>query len=118
MILYKQFTFDAAHFLPNLEANHPCRQLHGHTYHLTIYVKGVVQKNLGWVVDFKELKQIVKPIIEQLDHRLLNEIEGLSNPTSENIAIWLWEKIKPGLPQLSRIELKETPSSGVIYEGE
>ena len=118
MILYKHFTFDAAHFLPNLPDGHPCKQLHGHTYHLTVFVEGKLLKNEGWVLDFKDLKSAVDPVIKRLDHRFLNELEGLANPTSEMLAMWIWEQVKPHLPQLKKVELKETPGSGVIYEGE
>ncbi|MBC7913131.1 MAG: 6-carboxytetrahydropterin synthase QueD [Pyrinomonadaceae bacterium] len=117
MILYKQFTFDSAHFLPNLPEGHPCKSLHGHTYHLTVYVEGDVLTEQGWVIDFKDLKKAVQPVIGLVDHKLLNDIEGLQNPTSELLAIWFWDNLKPDLPQLKKIELKETPTSGVIYEG-
>lgn len=118
MILYKQFTFDAAHFLSKVPDNHKCKQLHGHTYHLTVFVEGEVKEEEGWVIDFYDLKSAVDPVLNQLDHQLLNDVEGLSNPTSELLAIWIWQKIKPGIPQLKKIELKETPTSGVIYTGE
>jgi 6-pyruvoyltetrahydropterin/6-carboxytetrahydropterin synthase len=117
MLLYKQFTFDSAHFLPNLPDGHRCKNLHGHTYHLTIYVEGEVSQQEGWVLDFKEIKNAVLPVLNAIDHKLLNNIEGLENPTSERLAIWLWNKIKPQLNLLKRIELKETPTSGVVYEG-
>ncbi|MGV3509421.1 MAG: 6-carboxytetrahydropterin synthase QueD [Sphingobacteriaceae bacterium] len=118
MILYKDFSFDSAHFLPNVPEGHKCKQLHGHTYHLRVFVEGPVKDNEGWVLDFTDLKTIVNPVIRVVDHKLLNDVEGLENPTSERIAIWLWNQIKPSLPQLSKIELKETPTSGVIYEGD
>lgn len=118
MTIYKQFTFDAAHFLPNVPLGHRCRQVHGHTYHLTVYVSGKVRPEEGWVIDFKDLKAVVKPLVDQLDHQMLNEIEGLKNPTAENVARWFWQGIRQEIPGLSRIELKETPTSGVIYEGE
>jgi 6-pyruvoyltetrahydropterin/6-carboxytetrahydropterin synthase len=117
MIVYKHFTFDSAHFLPNLPENHPCKQLHGHTYHLTVFIEGEVDKDLGWVMDFRVLKQVVGSVLERVDHQLLNTIPGLENPTSETIVRWLWNEAKPKLPLLKRIELKETPSSGVVYEG-
>ncbi|PWK80137.1 6-pyruvoyltetrahydropterin/6-carboxytetrahydropterin synthase [Mucilaginibacter oryzae] len=117
MTIYKQFTFDAAHFLPNVPEGHRCRRVHGHTYHLTVYVSGAVSAEEGWVIDFKDLKAVVKPLVDQLDHAMLNEIAGLQNPTAENVARWLWRGIQPEIPGLSRIELKETPTSGVIYEG-
>lgn len=118
MILYKHFTFDSAHFLPNLPEGHPCKQLHGHTYNLIVSIEAKVLKKEGWILDFKDLKSVVEPIIKQLDHKLLNEIKGLENPTSELLAIWIWDNIKPILPELKHIELKETPASGVIYAGE
>jgi 6-pyruvoyltetrahydropterin/6-carboxytetrahydropterin synthase len=117
MIIYKQFSFDSAHFLPNVPEGHKCRDMHGHTYHLTIYVEGELLKKEGWVMDFTDLKIAVKPVIEMVDHALLNNIPGLENPTAEILSAWLWEKIKPLLPFLKRIELKETPTSGVIFEG-
>lgn len=117
MIIYKQFSFDSAHFLPQVPEGHKCKRLHGHTYHLTVFVAGEVLEKQGWVMDYGDLKAVAGPVVDLLDHSLLNEIEGLENPTAEVLSIWIWNKIKPLLPQLSRIELKETPSSGVIYEG-
>jgi len=118
MILYKQFTFDSAHFLPNVPEGHGCKELHGHTYHLTVFVEDKVLKEEGWVIDFKDLKKAVEPVLQLVDHKFLNNVDGLHNPTSELFAIWLWNKIKPSLPALRKIELKETPTSGVIYEGD
>jgi 6-pyruvoyltetrahydropterin/6-carboxytetrahydropterin synthase len=117
MTLYKEFSFDAAHFLPNVPEGHKCKEIHGHTYSLKIFVAGKIQSDLGWVLDYGDLKEAVEPVVKQLDHTLLNQIPGLENPTSELLAIWIWDKIKPVLPLLSKIELKETPTSGVIYEG-
>ncbi|WP_214070130.1 6-carboxytetrahydropterin synthase QueD [Mucilaginibacter sp. dw_454] len=117
MIIYKQFSFDSAHFLPQVPEGHKCKRLHGHTYHLTVFVTGKVREKEGWVMDYGDLKMAAGPVVDLLDHHLLNEIEGLENPTAEVLSVWIWNKIKPLLPQLSRIELKETPSSGVIYEG-
>ena len=118
MIVFKEFTFDAAHFLPNVPETHKCRNMHGHTYRIRIYVEGPLDPHLGWVMDFADLKKAWKRIEPQLDHKVLNDIEGLSNPTAEHIAIWAWEQLKPVLPLLSRIELYETPSSGVMYNGQ
>lgn len=117
MIIYKQFSFDSAHFLPAVPEGHKCGNMHGHTYSLTVFIEGMPEKKSGWIIDYGDLKKVIKPIIDQLDHHLLNEIPGLENPTSENLSIWLWNKIKPLLPNLIKIELKETPSSGVTYEG-
>jgi 6-pyruvoyltetrahydropterin/6-carboxytetrahydropterin synthase len=117
MIIYKEFTFDSAHYLPNVPGTHKCHSMHGHTYKITVFLEGKLVEELGWVEDFSHLKSVVQPIIRIVDHRLLNDIPGLENPTSELLAIWLWNKIRPDLPGLKKIELKETPSSGVIYEG-
>ena len=117
MLIFKSFTFDSAHFLPNVPEAHKCRRMHGHTYRLTVYLEGNLDPNLGWVVDFAELKNVVKPVIDSVDHYVLNDIEGLENPTCEKLAVWLWNRIKPGMPMLAKIELWETPTSGTIYEG-
>ena len=117
MIIYKIFRFDSAHYLPNVPKGHKCGGMHGHTYKLKISIKGETGQQTGWVMDYTLLKSAVKPWIDLLDHQVLNTITGLENPTSENLCIWLWEKIKPALPELFRIELNETPDSGVIYEG-
>jgi len=117
MKVFKRFTFDSAHFLPNVPDGHKCKETHGHTYQLTVYIEGDLEKNLGWVMDFAELQKVLDPIVKSLDHKFLNNIAGLENPTCEIIAKWLWNKIKPEIPQLSRIELSETPFSGVVYEG-
>lgn len=116
MKLYKDFTFEAAHKLPLVPKDHKCFQLHGHSFKVRVYVQGPVNE-MGWVVDFAELKDICRPWIELLDHSFLNEISGLENPTSENIAMWLWDKLIQELPKLSAVEIKETCTSGCIYSG-
>lgn len=118
MQIFKEFSFDAAHFLPHVPDTHKCKRVHGHTYRIRLYVEGPLDPVLGWVMDFADLKMAWKKMEDQLDHRLLNDLEGLENPTAENIAKWAWEKLKPELPLLSKIELYETPSSAVVYEGE
>ena len=118
MIIYKNFTFDSAHFLPNVPEGHKCKNMHGHTYQLTVFIDGKIIEPEGWVIDFAGLKIHIGPIINQLDHHCLNDLPELENPTSENLSVWLWNRIKLLIPGLKRIELKETPTSGVIYEGE
>ena len=117
MIIFKQFTFDSAHSLPNVPDGHKCKGVHGHTYHLKLFVEGELQKDLEWVMDFTDIKDAVVPVIKEIDHKFMNDLPGLGNPTCENIARWLWDKIKPRLAQMTRIELNETPTTGVIYEG-
>jgi 6-pyruvoyltetrahydropterin/6-carboxytetrahydropterin synthase len=116
MKLFKEFTFEAAHKLPMVPKDHKCFNLHGHSFKVKITIEGEVNE-MGWVMDFSSVKKICKPIIDELDHKYLNEIEGLHNPTSENIAIWLWNKIIKELPELSVIEIMETCTSGCRYQG-
>lgn len=117
MVIFKKFTFDSAHFLPNVPEGHKCKNIHGHTYYLTVFVEGSLDPNLGWVMDFGDLKEIIEPILKRVDHHLINEIEGLENPTCEVFTKWIWDKIVGDLPGLKRIELNETPNSGAFYEG-
>jgi 6-pyruvoyltetrahydropterin/6-carboxytetrahydropterin synthase len=118
MEIYKEFAFDSAHFLPNVPDGHKCKNMHGHTYRLRVCIKGEPDPHLGWLMDFKDLKDIVCKVTDQLDHKLINDVPGLENPTAENITIWIWKQIRPLLPLLSRIELYETPTTGVIYAGD
>lgn len=117
MEIYKEFTFDSAHFLPNVPDGHKCKDMHGHTYRATVYLEGTLVPALDWVMDFAEVKKIVEAAVRIIDHKLLNEIAGLENPTCETIAMWLWDNICSELPSLRRIVLAETPTSGVVYEG-
>ena len=118
MEIFKQFSFDSAHYLPHVPDDHKCKRMHGHTYIVRLYVQGELDPKLGWVVDFADIKAVWKPLEKQLDHRVLNDIEGLENPTAEHLAVWIWNKVKPQLPGLSRVEVCENPSSGVIYMGD
>ncbi len=117
MIIFKKFTFDSAHFLPHVADDHKCKNVHGHTYYLTVSVERELDEKLGWVMDFADLKKVLDPIVKRIDHKMLNEITGLENPTCEIFAIWIWNEIIDDLPGLKRIELNETPTSGAIYEG-
>lgn len=117
MIAFREFTFDSAHYLPNVPEGHKCKHMHGHTYRLRVYIEGEPDANLGWIMDFAELKELVNTVLAIVDHKTLNDIPGLYNPTCELLAVWLWDKIKPMVPALSKIELNETPFSGVVYSG-
>jgi queuosine biosynthesis protein QueD len=116
--IFREFTFDSAHRLPNLPPEHKCTRLHGHTYRVVVTVTGPVDPKLGWVMDFGDIKDAWRPIDAELDHHYLNEIDGLENPTSENLAAWIWDRLLPTLPQLSSIEVRETCTSGCIYTGD
>ncbi|CAA0101049.1 6-carboxy-5,6,7,8-tetrahydropterin synthase [Halioglobus japonicus] len=118
MEIYKEFHFEAAHRLPNVPEGHKCSRLHGHSFHVRLVVAGDAPEPEGWVMDFAELKSAFKPLYDQLDHRYLNDIPGLDNPTSENIAVWIWNRLKPDVPLLHEVEIRETCTSGCIYRGE
>jgi 6-pyruvoyltetrahydropterin/6-carboxytetrahydropterin synthase len=118
MEIFKVFTIEAAHRLPFVAEGHKCGRLHGHSFRIEIHLKGAVDPQTGFVQDFADLKQAFKPVEERLDHHYLNKIEGLENPTSENLAIWIWERLKTSLPLLARVAVHETCSCGCVYAGE
>ena len=117
MEIFKEFTFEAAHRLPNLPADHKCSRLHGHSFRAEIHVAGEPVEPQGWVIDFADIKRVFKPFYERLDHHYLNEVEGLENPTSENLARWIWQQLEGSLPGLRRVVVRETCTSGCVYEG-
>ncbi len=118
MELRKSFQFEAAHLLPNLPKSHKCRRLHGHSFRVEIAIEGECDPQLGWVMDYADIKTAFRPLWEKLDHFYLNEIPGLENPTSESLAIWIWRKLKRRLPQLSEVVVAETCSARCVYRGE
>jgi 6-pyruvoyltetrahydropterin/6-carboxytetrahydropterin synthase len=117
MEIFKEFTIEAAHRLPNVPAGHKCGRLHGHSFRIRVYASGEVGERTGWVVDFADIKAAFRPIEELLDHRYLNEIEGLDNPTSETLARWIWERLHMVLPCLSKVCVFETCTTGCEYTG-
>ena len=117
MELYKDFRFEAAHRLPNVPEGHKCARLHGHSFLVRLTVDGEVDVHTGWVMDFDDIKNAFKPLLEQLDHHYLNDIPGLENPTSEVLVKWIWAHLKPQLKELSAVEVRETCTVGCIYRG-
>lgn len=115
--IWKDFSFDSAHHLPRVPQGHKCGRLHGHTFHVRVAVRGIPGEDTGWVLDFADLKAAWKPLEKQLDHRYLNEIDGLENPTSETLAVWIWDRLQPVLPMLWEIQVKETCTAGCSYRG-
>ena len=115
--LRKTFQFEAAHRLPNLPATHKCQRLHGHSFQAEVVVVGEINPQLGWLMDYADITAAFKPLEEQLDHNYLNEIPGLENPTSESIAIWIWERLKPRLPLLTEVIVAETCTARCVYRG-
>ena len=118
MEVFKEFHFEAAHRLPNVPPQHKCARLHGHSFAVRLYVKGAVDDHAGWVIDFADIKQAFAPVLARLDHYYLNDIPGLENPTSENLARWIWRETAQRLPGLSAVEVRETCTSGCIYRGD
>jgi len=115
--LSKTFSFEAAHDLPTFPDGHKCRRLHGHSFKFDVVVEGEVAPEKGYLIDYGDIKVAAAPIIKQLDHYYLNDIEGLANPTSEVLAKWLYGKLKPALPMLSAIVVYETCTSMCEYSG-
>jgi 6-pyruvoyltetrahydropterin/6-carboxytetrahydropterin synthase len=118
MELRKTFQFEAAHLLPHLPKSHKCRRLHGHSFKAEIVVAGDCDSKLGWLMDYAEISEAFKPLWEKLDHNYLNGIPGLENPTSENVAAWIWKRLKPKLPQLTEVVVAETCTARCVYRGE
>jgi 6-pyruvoyltetrahydropterin/6-carboxytetrahydropterin synthase len=114
--VFKEFSFEAAHRLPNVPPGHKCERLHGHSFRVELHVRGPVGKTSGWVVDFSELSAAFAPLYAVLDHNYLNDVEGLANPTSENLARWIWQRLK--ISGLLKVLVRETCTSGCVYEGE
>jgi len=117
MEIFEEFAFEAAHWLPNVPAGHRCAGLHGHSYRIEIRVSGPVDTRLGWVIDFADIKAAFQPLRQQLDHHCLNDVADLANPTSENLACWIWDRLAGTLP-LMAVQVRETASSGCVYRGE
>lgn len=118
MEVFREFTFEAAHRLPNVPEGHKCARLHGHSFTVVLHIEGEIGAETGWVMDFADLKTAFKPVWERLDHHYLNEIPGLENPTSEVLARWIWNEVQPRLPELSKVTVRETCTSGCSYRGE
>ena len=116
-MIFREFTFEAAHRLPRVPEGHKCGRLHGHSWRAEIHVHGPVGEETGWVMDFADIKAAFAPLHDQLDHRDLNEVEGLENPTSENVARWIWDRLSPALPSLFTVIVRETCTSGADYRG-
>ena len=118
MELRKTFQFEAAHLLPHLPKSHKCRRLHGHSFKVELVVQGECDPKLGWVMDYADISAAFQATWRMLDHHYLNEIPGLENPTSENVALWIWRRLKPKLPGLTELVVAETCQSRCVYRGQ
>ena len=117
MKIFKEFRFESAHRLPNVPEGHKCARLHGHSFLVKVEVEGPIGADTGWVMDFSKIGDAFNPILDRLDHYYLNDIPGLENPTSEVLARWIWNELHTQLAELSSIEIRETCTSGCIYNG-
>lgn len=115
--IFRAFTIEAAHRLPKVPVGHKCARLHGHSFRVELHLAGEVAEDTGWLLDFAEVKTAFQPTYDRLDHHFLNDVPGLENPTSENLARWIWEQMKPLLPLLSKVIVHETCTSGCVYVG-
>ena len=115
--LRKSFQFEAAHSLPHVPPSHKCRRLHGHSFKVEIALTGECDPRLGWLMDYAEITHAFRPLLDQLDHRYLNEIPGLENPTLEQIARFIWDRLKPTLPLLTEVVVAETCTAQCVFRG-
>ncbi len=115
--LTKTFRFEAAHWLPTFPEGHKCRRMHGHSFHVDVVVHGEVDAQSGYLVDYGQIAEAIEPIHAALDHQLLNEIDGLENPTAEQISHWIWHRLKPQCPLLDAIRVHETCTTACEYRG-
>src|SRR5258708_5324756 len=117
MELEKDFTLECAHRLPRVPDGHKCARMHGHTFRITVRVSGEVDPRTGWVQDYADLSRAFAPLHDALDHRCLNDVAGLENPTSEELARWIWQRLAGELPLLSAVVVQETCTARCIYRG-
>lgn len=113
--LKQHFQIESARFLPHLPTTHPCSRMHGHSFKIILRLIGPLDPKLGWVLDYHEISQTMKPILMQLDHCTLNEVPGLENPTSELLAQWIYNKARETLPLLKTVTILETPFTECSY---
>ncbi|OYZ11011.1 MAG: 6-carboxytetrahydropterin synthase QueD [Bdellovibrio sp. 28-41-41] len=111
----KSFAIESARFLPNLPASHPCAHTHGHSFKITLRLRGPINAKIGWLVDYNDIAKTAAPLIKKIDHKLLNDVPGLKNPTTENITVWLFEKLKPVMPELVQVIIQETSDTECSY---
>lgn len=111
----KSFSIESARFLPNLPPSHPCSRTHGHSFKITLRLHGAINDKIGWLVDYNDIAKSAAPILKQIDHTLLNDVPGLKNPTTENITVWFYEKLKKSLPELVQVTIQETSDTECSY---
>ncbi len=115
--LSHEFRLECAHALPHAPEGHKCRRVHGHSFVVEVHVEGDADPDQGWLLDYGDLRAVFEPLRRELDHHLLNDIPGLENPTSEQLAAWIWKRLAPALPQLAEVAVRETPRTRCSYRG-
>lgn len=113
--LKQHFQIESARFLPHLPSSHPCSRMHGHSFKIVLTLVGSLDPKIGWVIDYNDIQAKMKPLLEKIDHRVLNEVEGLENPTSELLAKWIYDRALPALPMLTKVTIAETPLTECTY---
>jgi 6-pyruvoyltetrahydropterin/6-carboxytetrahydropterin synthase len=116
--LEKDFSLECAHRLTRVPEDHKCARMHGHSFRVTLRVEGEVDERFGWLVDYAEISKAFAPLHAELDHRCLNDVPGLDNPTSEELARWIWKRLRPQLALLSAVTIAETCMSRCTYRGD
>ena len=104
----REYRFEAAHRLPHVPPEHKCARLHGHSFRVTLHVAGELDPRLGWILDFADIDAAWAPVFERLDHRYLNEVPGLENPTSELVARYILERVQLPAGRLTAVSVGET----------
>lgn len=118
MQIYKEFLFEAAHYLPTAEPGTPNARIHGHSFRARIVVEGEPDEATGYVFHFEELAKAMAETQDALDHRLLNDVDGLSRPTLERIAIWIWHRLANRVPGLAQVQVsRDSCGEGCVYSG-
>ena len=117
MIVYREYYINSARFLPRLPKEHICSNLHGHTYYIKVSIRGPINQETGFVIDAFDIDRYFNEVHKKIDHKLLNEIKGLENPTSENICVYVWDNLIKNIPNLYSVEIKENDITGFIYKG-
>ncbi len=113
--LKSHFQIESARFLPKLADGHPCKRMHGHSFKIILTLRGPLDPKVGWVQDYHEINEVMRPLLSEIDHRVLNEVPGLENPTSELLAVWIFDHAKPKLPLLKSVTIMETPTTECTY---
>lgn len=111
--IWRRFRFEAAHRLPQVPTGHPCGRMHGHSFEVVLHAAATPE-----LLDFAKLEALWLPCHADLDHVCLNELPGLENPTSELLAQWLWQRLRPQLTALTRVTVHETATAGCHYDGQ